>query len=56
MKFNSNNVLLSFLINSLFWLTSLNIKHITTLQNINLVLLFVILIFIGVNKIHNSTI
>lgn len=52
MKFKLDAVLLLVLINSLFWLSGLNIKHITALQNINLVLLFVILILIGANKIH----
>ncbi|APC90739.1 hypothetical protein BBG19_1751 (plasmid) [Francisella sp. MA067296] len=51
-KSNLDNVLLLVLINSLFWLNDLNIKHLATLQNINLILLFVILILIGANKVH----
>ncbi len=51
MKFKLNNVLFLVLINSVFWLSGLNIKHITILQIINLALLFIILVLICINKI-----
>ncbi len=54
MKFKLNTTLLLVLISSIFWLNDLNIKHITTLKLINLVLLFVILALICVNKIVNK--
>lgn len=54
MKFKLNNVLLLVLINSIFWLGDLNIKHMTILQIINLALLFVILVLISINKIINK--
>lgn len=54
MKFKLNTTLLLVLISSIFWLNDLNIKHITTLKLINLVLLFVILALICINKIVNK--
>ncbi len=54
MKFKLNTTLLLVLISSIFWLNDLNIKHITILKLINLVLLFMILVLICINKIVNK--